>query len=130
MDPVLERRAIVHRSNPHATPAQLQNQIAKMVLRQKRGVVRTRMILKFDELLFSGARDNGVEQRVRFSDLTLCKVARRTWLYARRYCRYDEETIKTPAMNEWLDSFLLAQHPGVFTSAVRTRIRRPGRGPY
>jgi hypothetical protein len=131
MDPNRDRAAIVHRNDPNTPNDKLQAKILRMIKRNKMAVIKTRMIRQFDKFLLSDARENPGDQRVRLSDLTMRRVARKTWQWTYRFCRYHKKAIKTPAMNEWLDHFMVESYPGAFADpAVRLRIRREGHGPY
>ena len=101
-----------------------------LTIQSKRGVVRTRMMARFTRELLRQARQNP-NQRLRVSDRTLRKTARATWLWCRRYCRYEELSIKRPAMLSWLRVHMRVAHPGVFEdAAVVARITDPSMKGY
>jgi len=88
-----------------------------IVIRGKRAVVKTKMTKKFQQYLVGKACEGNGERRLRVGDKTLYKAARKTWLYFRRYCRYNVVQIRDPAMEEWLLREMTAEFPGVFEDA-------------
>jgi len=99
-----------------------------IVIRGKRAVVKTNMTKKFHQYLVGKAREGNGERRLRVGDKTLYKAARKTWLYFRRYCRYNVGQIRDPAMEDWLLREMTAEFPGVFDDAFELgRIVHPSR---
>jgi len=88
-----------------------------IVDRSKRTVVKTKMTKKFFQHLVGDARKGNGDARLRVGDRTLYKAARKTWIYFRRYCRYNVVCIRDPAMEEWLWRELPAKFHGVFDDA-------------
>ena len=114
MDPNLDR--IPNLNAGQLPQARLVLHANNLTIQNKRGVVRTRMTARFTRELLQQARQNP-NQRLRVSDRTLRKAACATWLWCRRYCRYDEHSIKRPAMLSWLRVHMRVAHPGVFDDA-------------
>ena len=99
-----------------------------IVDRSKRAVVKTKMTKKFYQYLVGDARKGNGDARLRVGNRTLYKAARKTWLYFRRYCRYNSDRIRDPAMEEWLRRELPAEFPGVFDDAFELgRIVHPSK---
>ena len=128
MDPNLDH--IPNLNAGQLPQARLINYANRLTLQSKRGIVRTRMIAKFNRILHSHALLSN-ERRVRLSDRTLRQVARKTWLWCRCHCRYEEMDIKRPAMHSWLRVHMANQHAGVFDdAAVLAHITSPSMKEY
>ena len=128
MDPNLNR--IPNLNAGQLPQARLVVHANNLTIQNKRGFVRTCMSARFTRELLSAARQNP-NQRLCVSDHTLCKAARVTWLWCRCYCRYEEHSIKRPAMLSWLRVHMRVQHPGVFDdAAVVARITDPSMKGY
>jgi len=128
MDPNLDR--IPNLNAGQLPQARLVIHANNLTIQNKRGVVRTRMTARFTRELLQQARQNP-NQHLRVSDRTLRKAARATWLWCRRYCCYDEHSIKRPAMLSWLRVHMRVAHPGVFDDAdVVARITDPSMKGY
>jgi len=123
MDPNLNR--IPNLNAGQLPQARLVVHANNLTIQNKRGFVRTCMSARFTRELLSAARQNP-NQRLRVSDCTLGKAACATWLWCRRYCRYDKHSIKSPAMLSWLRVYMPVAHPGVFDDvAIVARITDP-----
>jgi len=119
MDPNLNR--IPNLNAGQLPQARLLNHANQLTIQNKRGVVRTRVMAYFTKELLSAACQTP-DCRIRLSDRTLCKAARATWLWCRRYCCYEEHNVKRPAMLSWLRVHMRVLYPGVFDDAAVARI--------
>jgi len=102
------------------TPAQLLAIAENEIDQNKQAIITNRMNETFSDELAPLAR------RVRNQPKTIIAKARFTFLYYRKYCRYRRDTIKTPAMQLWVNNNLgRGVRRQIFTSEIRRKIMDP-----
>ena len=101
----------------HMPRQQLLNLMVSEIDMNKQGVLTNHMNETFSDELTPLAR------RVRNQAPTMIAKARVVWLYYRKCCRYDRESIKKPAMHLWATVHLgRGLRDNVFTPDVVRRI--------
>jgi len=66
-----------------------------------------------------------LSRRVRNQPTTMIAKARFTFLYYRKYCRYHHDTIKSPAMQLWVNNNLGRGVRQIFTPKFAARLWIP-----
>lgn len=81
-------------------PNKLRRIVRESIISAKQGVLTTRLNQEFrDEVA-------PPDTRVRLATSTIMNKARKVWLYHYRYTRFNEKTIKRPAMRLWAEEHL------------------------